>query len=321
MDSMMFHLSFHPTAFGVYRGRVLFANDAELSSSVLKISGTYAPERIELSMDAGWNLVSLPMVVGDPRTGTVFPGSSSQAFCYGGLYYPTDTLRVGAGYWLKYPSPESVKIPGTVIQSDTIPVKKCWNMIGSFTFSVAVGMIGSIPPGIRTSGFYAYDGGPGYVLTDTIRPGSGYWVRASQAGRLILSSSANIPAKNRIRIIASSELPPPPPGEEIANLKSQIPARYALEQNYPNPFNPKTDFRLQIADYGFVSLKIFDVLGREVATLVDKPLEPGMYTVGWDADGFPSGVYFYRMQVYGSDESKTRKAGSYVETKKLMLLK
>ena len=101
-----------------------------------------------------------------------------------------------------------------------------------------------------------------------------------------------------------------------------LPLTYSLEQNYPNPFNPKTDIRYQIAparpdesgqsggDGGFVSLKIYDVLGREVATLVNEVKPPGIYSVSWNANGFPSGVYFYRLQVK-----------SFVETKKLLLLK
>jgi hypothetical protein len=89
-----------------------------------------------------------------------------------------------------------------------------------------------------------------------------------------------------------------------------IPSQMVLEQNYPNPFNPTTHFEFRIADFGFVSLKIFDLLGREVATLVDGRMEAGTHTVVWNALGFSSGVYFYRLQ-----------SGNSVLTRKLILLK
>jgi hypothetical protein len=89
-----------------------------------------------------------------------------------------------------------------------------------------------------------------------------------------------------------------------------IPTEFGLSQNYPNPFNPSTKFELRIANYGLVTVRVLDMLGREVATLVSGNRQPGTYTVRWDALGYPSGVYFYRMQ-----------AGGFVETKKMMLAK
>ena len=87
-------------------------------------------------------------------------------------------------------------------------------------------------------------------------------------------------------------------------------ASYALSQNYPNPFNPTTqiDYSIPVGEY--VSLKVFNILGAEVATLLSAHKEAGSHSVSFDAIGLPSGVYFYRL-----------KAGSYVETKKLTLLK
>ncbi len=91
---------------------------------------------------------------------------------------------------------------------------------------------------------------------------------------------------------------------------NQIPSKHVLKQNFPNPFNPTTQIRFEIPVSGLVTLKIFDVLGREVATLVNERKSPGTYDVEWNASTMPSGVYFYRLQ-----------AGKYAETKKLLLLK
>lgn len=89
-----------------------------------------------------------------------------------------------------------------------------------------------------------------------------------------------------------------------------IPGDFALNQNYPNPFNPSTIIGYEVATAGFVSLKVFNMLGEEVATLVSEMKSPGMYETSWSADGLPSGVYFYRMT-----------AGSFTETRRMMVLK
>lgn len=88
-----------------------------------------------------------------------------------------------------------------------------------------------------------------------------------------------------------------------------IPSKYILYQNYPNPFNQITNFELRIADFGFVTLKIFDILGKEVTTLVNEEMYPGNYEIKFNAAGLVSGVYLYRLQ-----------AGSFIATKKMFLL-
>jgi hypothetical protein len=89
-----------------------------------------------------------------------------------------------------------------------------------------------------------------------------------------------------------------------------LPRDYSLSQNYPNPFNPSTAISYQLPAKSFVSLKVFDMLGREVATLVNEVKTAGTYSTTWNASGFGSGIYFCKMQ-----------AGSFSETKKLVLMK
>ena len=93
---------------------------------------------------------------------------------------------------------------------------------------------------------------------------------------------------------------------------------YELSQNYPNPFNPTTNFELRIANFGFVSLKVYDILGGEVATLVNEVKQPGEYTVQWNAEGIASGVYYYRLV---AKPISSGQAGDYLETRKLLLIK
>jgi len=106
------------------------------------------------------------------------------------------------------------------------------------------------------------------------------------------------------------------------NNNQTIPVKFALYQNYPNPFNPETKIRFDIPASspllggvpagrgGVVSLKIYDPLGKEIATLINEQLQPGSYEIKWNASAFPSGIYFYRLESAG-----------YSITKKMLIVK
>ena len=90
---------------------------------------------------------------------------------------------------------------------------------------------------------------------------------------------------------------------------NKFPSDFQLKQNYPNPFNPMTTIEFSIPNSGFVSLKIYNVLGQHVVTLINQNLKPGTYTQTWNAAGFASGVYFYKLE-----------SGNITKTRKLFLL-
>ncbi len=96
----------------------------------------------------------------------------------------------------------------------------------------------------------------------------------------------------------------------VKTISSNVPERFMLYQNYPNPFNPTTSIKYQITDNKYVELKIFDILGKEVETLVNEKQSPGTYEISWDGANYPSGVYYYGLS-----------AGDYSETKKMVLIK
>jgi len=96
----------------------------------------------------------------------------------------------------------------------------------------------------------------------------------------------------------------------VRELGGEKPTTFTLEQNYPNPFNPSTLIRYSLPSTEQVSLKVFDMLGREVAVLVNVRQAAGRYEVSFNATGLPTGLYFYRLQ-----------AGSYSETRKMMLVR
>jgi hypothetical protein len=91
----------------------------------------------------------------------------------------------------------------------------------------------------------------------------------------------------------------------VGETSHSAPDGFSLNQNYPNPFNPETNFQFSIANCQLTILKVYDVLGREVSTLVNEVKQPGAYTVQWDASGVASGVYFYRL--HSDDATITRK--------------
>lgn len=96
----------------------------------------------------------------------------------------------------------------------------------------------------------------------------------------------------------------------ISNNSTTIPQEFRLHQNYPNPFNPVTNISFSIPVEGLVKLKVFDITGREVAVLVNELKTPGSYNVSFNGSTLSSGVYFYRIE-----------AGSFVETKRMLLVK
>ncbi|MCZ7616307.1 MAG: T9SS type A sorting domain-containing protein [Ignavibacteriaceae bacterium] len=98
--------------------------------------------------------------------------------------------------------------------------------------------------------------------------------------------------------------------QQVSFNGADIPVTYALEQNYPNPFNPVTTINYQIPKSGMVTLKVYDIIGAEVATLVNEEKTVGRYEVNFDASKLASGVYIYQLQV-----------NDFINMKKMILLK
>lgn len=99
---------------------------------------------------------------------------------------------------------------------------------------------------------------------------------------------------------------------------TEIPVKFSLYQNYPNPFNPTSKIKFQIPKMSNVRLTVFDVLGREIAVLVEEQLKPGTYEIQWDASNYPSSVYFYKLTAGDYSSGSGR---GFSETRKMILLK
>jgi hypothetical protein len=134
-----------------------------------------------------------------------------------------------------------------------------------------------------------------YSFIDSTLPGPGiWWYRLKQVD---LDGTAHFTEPISVNVVANV-------------VERVLPTKFALAQNYPNPFNPSTTIEFALPKSVHATLKVFDLLGREVATLVDEQLPPGNYKREWHAQDMASGVYLYRLQ-----------AGEFVGTKKLLLLR
>lgn len=127
-----------------------------------------------------------------------------------------------------------------------------------------------------------------------------FYVRAVDASNIARTSPYTAPAELYDAKTGTTGVPQPNP----------VPSAYALNQNFPNPFNPATIISFDVPRKGFVTLKIYDVLGKEIATLVNEEFSFGRRSVQFNANGLASGVYFYRLQ-----------SGDFIQTKRMMLLK
>jgi hypothetical protein len=262
---------------------------------------------------SNWQLLSLPYTYPDQRPVVVFPEAISPAYGYssGDGYKSDETLENGKGYWLKLKNSFSgINVTGSILTTVSIEVKDGWNLVGTISTPIVASATACLPPGIHTSKFFGYKSGK-YMPADTLYPGEGYWVKIDQSGSLSFDASGTSLAKGTIQMTLPDADPPPPPGgNSSSNASALVPSELKLDQNYPNPFNPMTRISFALPTDGYVSLTVYNLLGEKVATLAEMDMKSGVHEFTWNATNQPSGVYFY-----------TLKAGSFSETKKLVLMK
>lgn len=300
----MFYLHYTPKTLGSHSGKIIFYHNGQSatggSPDCFAVTGTgkYSVETI--AYRAGeWNMVSTPFI---PAAVTKLPSM----FSYEGQYKSRDTMISGRGYWAK---PDSfVTYRGVKALTDTIEVTSEWNMIGTLWKPVAITNIATLPGGIIASGVFGYNGFT-YTPVDSLYPGHAYWIRVSEPGKLILSAGGALasPAA-RLRIVSTGDLPPFPPSRE--EEKRPLPTGISLQQNYPNPFNPTTTISYTLREDVHVTLRVYDMLGREVATLVDGIQSAGFKSVMFEAGNVPSGVYTYQLN-----------AGAFSRVQKMLITK
>jgi hypothetical protein len=177
-----------------------------------------------------------------------------------------------------------------------------WTRVRSGPRMFGLSKIGATLYAVGDSLFRSTDNGLNWTALDlTGWPGTAVWNTLQIAGTYAFVNFYGIGVYRRL----ASQL--------VAVRETQgigLPTEFRLEQNYPNPFNPATRISFSVRGSGFVSLKVYDLLGREVRTLVSENLHPGSYEVTFDASGLASGIYYYRLT-----------AGEFTQSKRMMLLR
>lgn len=358
-----------------------------------------------ISVINGWNLVSVPLLLQNMTVTSIFPNATSPAYSFNNGYLNSPILENGKGYWLKFDTAGSYTLNGQFVNQQQMNVTNSWNLIGPFDKDMPVNSIVSNPSGLISSFFFGFN--DGYIIADTLRAGTGYWIRSNGNGYLENGSldnnsvstdqsfedmvslnfsdesgkSIQLYLTNKNGIVELAQLPPVPPSGvfdvryntgnfiestdknqiiqinstnrpvkfKISNLdgkkfrikdnvdgsilnmevtenqeitinpaldnftiinESQIPQSYELSQNYPNPFNPSTKIKYQLPKEGKVKIIIYNVLGKEVFTLVNSVQQAGRYEINFNAADLSSGVYFYRLE-----------SGNFTDLKRMILLK
>ena len=190
-----------------------------------------------------------------------------------------------------------------------------FNIAGNFSQGNAVSGDGSIILGDNGGGSFRLSTAGGLeelnqVYASLLTSGSDLYTALgiSPDGQFIVGQGVNgVTSQDEGYLLSLS-------GSTSIDESQTIPSSFALNQNYPNPFNPSTTIQFQIPNSTLVNLKVYDVLGNEIATLVNEEKPTGNYEVNFDASsvsgGLSSGIYFYRLQ-----------AGSFVQTQKMILMK
>jgi pectate lyase len=200
--------AFHPTSLGLQQGYAIFFNNGSLLIDSIALNGTGVNSTVlvNVSINAGWNMISNPVLNPIPGDSVrqLFPTSINAyafEFAPGTGYSQSYRLANGKGYWEKFSAAGTSGMTGMPLTRDTVPVVAGWNMVGSISSAVDTSAIVSVPPGIRASNWFAYAGG--YSPATQIQAGSAYWVKANAAGEFIL---ANAPGLSRSEQSATPSL-------------------------------------------------------------------------------------------------------------------
>lgn len=177
------------TTYGENAGARAYIVDIQYESNITdKDFGNYytGPLTNLYPVNAGWNMISIPLEPVSELKIDLFPTAISSAYTYGSDYIEKDTLECGIGYWLKFNSTQQIPITGMPFTANTIDLSVGWNLIGSLSDSISVSSLTTDPDGILTSSFYGYENG--YKVADVLNPMRGYWIKANSPGQLILTN-------------------------------------------------------------------------------------------------------------------------------------
>ncbi len=176
---------------GMYSTQIdIYSNDPDNDHVVVPVNisvGTQGLVSLDVNVNSGWNLLSVPVAVADMSADFVFGDASGVAYGFNNNYYVAETLENGSGYWVKYENSSSVSLVGSKV-SAPVEVNQDWNIIGFYDNDVATSSINSNPANLVSTVFYGYNNG--YYVAETLKPGKGYWVKCNASGELTAGSKA-----------------------------------------------------------------------------------------------------------------------------------
>lgn len=181
---------------GLYAAEVEFDNSYD--NYTMKVELYYDNETAittSKNFSSDWSLISIPLQINNAEVDTLFPGLPADIYSFNNHYKKPTALENGEGYWIKFDNNQTVTVSGEDIPGD-IPVHKGWNIIGPYNQSINVAELSTQPEGILTSNIFEYN--DGYNVPETLEPWKGYWVQASDTGKIILSQGA-LKSKNKVQ--------------------------------------------------------------------------------------------------------------------------
>ncbi len=285
-----------------------------------------------LNGQAGWNLIGgYEQTVATAALTTNPPGLiTGPIYGYSGGYQVADNLVPGYGYWVKLNSAGEINIPGSLSKGNNSAKEYFEDKWGKIIITDAAGLnytlyaiTGNVDlnqyelPPAPPEGMFDIRFGSGRIAEDINSSVQSILFSGIEHPFTVRAENINIKLQDESGMRINANLKS---GEEITISDISInkltvsgelvPVKYELQQNYPNPFNPATTIKYSIAKLSNVTLKVYDMLGSEIATLVNEEKPAGVYEINFNASNLASGIYFYKMQ-----------AGRFVETKKMILIR
>jgi hypothetical protein len=288
------------------------SNNVPGIDTTLQLGYCWAPDSGQTTKAVGYQLLYGP-VSPDPESSALFCGKSLAGYRNMGLTSFRGILTDFGHNFLSAPN----------------TIDECWNLARGFDQAggVMIDSVSKLPtrfpysgdPVTRTGWVYSQknrNGSAGVLMFAgpfNLAAGDSQWMMLAlipaNAGDRLASISLMRDHAKRLRGLTYNTIAQPRALGVALDVQA-VPLTMTLRQNYPNPFNPSTTIRYQTAANGPVTLKVFDLLGREITTLVDEFKAPGEHAVTWNTGRAASGVYIYRLQ-----------SGPFVEAKKLLLLR
>ncbi|MDP4174652.1 MAG: M6 family metalloprotease domain-containing protein [Bacteroidota bacterium] len=156
-----------------------------------------------IQLTKGWNISSVPVVAAVMTPSSIFSAADAPVYSFNGSYQTVSTLENGKGYWVRYPSDQTVNVAGAAVGQNTIPVNAGWNLIGVYDNNITVNSITTTPSNIINSPFYGFTSG--YQIPVTLESGKGYWVRASQNGTLNIGTASGQPLAKASELVIKKD--------------------------------------------------------------------------------------------------------------------